>query len=89
MNDSAHMKAIEAAKAAVDQQIAWRGSSQDIAQAAVSAYLAAMKGAGWKLVPVEPSEAMISAVYLTGSPLRPQLKSHWRAMLNCAPNPEL
>ena len=89
MNDSAHMKAIEAAKAAVDQQMAWRGSSQDIAQAAVSAYLAAMKGAGWKLVPVEPSEAMLSAVYLTGSPLRPQLKSHWRAMLNSTPNPEM
>ena len=89
MNEPAHLKAIEAAKAAVDQQMAWRGSSQDIAQAAVSAYLAAMKGAGWKQVPVEPSEAMISAVYLTGSPLRPQLKSHWRAMLNCAPNPEM
>lgn len=89
MNEPAHLKAIEAAKAAVDQQMAWRGSSQDIAQAAVSAYLAAMKGAGWKLVPVEPNENMMSAVYLTGSPLRPQLKSHWRAMLNCAPNPEL
>ena len=89
MNDSAHMKAIEAAKAAVDQPMAWRGNSQDIAQAAVSAYLAAMKGAGSKLVPVEPNENMMSAVYLTGSPLRPQLKSHWRAMLSCAPSPEM
>lgn len=89
MSNAAHVSAVEAAKAAVEQQSAWGGDPHSVAQAAVAAYLAAMRRAGWKLVPVEPTEDMVSAVYLTGSPLRPELKSHWRAMLNRAPNPEL
>jgi hypothetical protein len=89
MSNSAHVAAVEAAKAAVAQQTAWGGNPQSVAQAAVAAYLAAMRGAGWRLVPIEPTEDMVSAVYLTGSPLRPELKSHWRAMLNRAPNPEI
>ena len=76
MGNSAHRAAVEAAKAAVDQQTAWGGDPQSVAQAAVAAYLAAMRGAGWKLVPVEPTEEMVSAVYLTGTPMRPELKSH-------------
>ena len=89
MSNATHMGAVEAAKAAVEQQAAWGGDPQSVAQAAVTAYLAAMRGAGWKLVPIEPTEDMVSAVYLSGSPLRPELKSHWRAMLVRAPNPEL
>ena len=89
MSQSAHMSAIEAAKAAVEQQTVWGGGPQNVAQAAVSAYLAAMKGAGWRLVPIEPTEDMISAIYLSRSPFRSELKSHWQAMLNRAPSPEL
>jgi hypothetical protein len=89
MGDPAHVRAIEAAAAAVERQAARGGSPQSIAQAAISAYLATMRQADWKLVPIEPSEEMISAVYLARSPFRTELKSHWQAMLKRAPNPEL
>lgn len=42
---------------------------------------------GWKLVPVEPTQAMVEAAFdaLPNSPLEGRIRTHYRAMLAAAP----
>lgn len=44
---------------------------------------------GWKLVPVEPTQAMVEAAFdaLPNSPLEGRIRTHYRAMLAAAPTP--
>jgi len=42
--------------------------------------------AGWKLVPVEPTKAMITAAHRLPDVM--QIGDEWRAMLNAAPRPK-
>lgn len=44
---------------------------------------------GWKLVPVEPTQAMVEAAFdaLPNSPFEGRIRTHYRAMLAAAPTP--
>ena len=44
---------------------------------------------GWKLVPVEPTQAMVEAAFdaLPNSQLEGRIRTHYRAMLDAAPTP--
>ena len=95
MNQLPHEKALDAAAQALQRD----GGSAAVlgAEKCVSAYLAAMKEAGWKLAPLEPTPVMEhegqQALTLSEEPgiskflSRDEIGDIWNAMLNLAPDP--
>ena len=95
MNQLPHEKALEAAAQALQRH---GGSSATLgAENCVSAYLTAMKEAGWKLAPLEPTPVMEhegqQALALSQEPgiskflSSDEIGDIWNAMLNIAPDP--